>query len=219
MNRKESKENKDTGTASSDVSSPSWEVTDRSVTIDDFAAHPDFSAVEHLVVDAPADVTYPAARHLDLLTIRSRVAELAMRVRGMPERFQRHGLPRQRTRLTIDDLVAGGYWALLGEEPGSEVVFGAIGRFWTPVVRPEPVPPEGFGEYEKPRPGKVVASLSVRPYGRGRSLVSYDLRTTLNDPVTRRVFGVYWHTVTPFIRLIMRATLGAVARDATAGTT
>ncbi|GAA0534218.1 hypothetical protein A8924_2818 [Saccharopolyspora erythraea NRRL 2338] len=199
-----------------DVRPADWELTSAAVTVDDFAAHADFRAVEHLLVDAPPEAAYPALRHLDLLTIRSRVAGMAMWLRGMPARLRRHRLPRQRTRLTFDDLVAGGDWALLGEQPGREAVFGAVGRFWTPIVRPEPVSAEEFAEYGRPRRGKIVMSVSVRPYGRGGSLMTYDVRTTLTDPLTRRVFGVYWRTAAPFVRTIMRATLRAAAERATA---
>lgn len=200
----------------SETTSTQWEVAHRSATVDDFAPKSDFGAVEHLIIGAPPETVYPALRHLDLLTIRSRVADLAMWLRGMPARLARHGLPRERTRLTFDDLIAGGNWVLLGEQQGREAVFGAVGRFWTPVVHPEPVSAEEFVAYGKPRRGKIVLSLSVRPYGRRSSLVTYDVRTILTDPLTRRVFGLYWRTVAPFVRVVMRATLRTAAERATA---
>lgn len=210
------KETEGRTTTSTKVTEAGWEVTSRAVTIDDFAPSADFNAVEHLLVGAPPDVAYSAIRQLDLLTIRSRVADLAMWVRGLPERLKRRVPPRVPTRLTFDDLVASGDWVLLGEQSGQEVIFGAVGRFWTPIVRWEPVSPEDFTEYGKPGRGKIISSFSVRPYGRGSSLVTYDIRTMINDPITRRVFAVYWSTVSPFIRVIMRATLRAGAKNAEA---
>jgi hypothetical protein len=207
------KETKETDTTTTVTPTP-WEVTGRSVTVDDFAAEYDFDAVEHMVVNKPPEAMYSALRHLDLLTIRSRIADLAMWMRGLPERLKRRVPPRQPTRLTYDDLVASGDWVLLGEQPGREVIFGAAGRFWTPIVRMEPVAADEFGQYKKPGRGKIVSSLSVRPYGRNKSLVTYDIRTTLNDSITRRAFGLYWRTVKPFIRAIMRATLRAAAKQA-----
>ncbi|MGW3470808.1 hypothetical protein ACWDKQ_20660 [Saccharopolyspora sp. NPDC000995] len=209
------KETKETGiTPGTTVTSTPWQVTGPTVTIDDFAAECDFDAVEHLVVNRPPDAVYSALRHLDLLTIRSRTADLAMWVRALPERLKRRVPPRQPTRLTFDDLIASQDWVLLGEQPGREVVFGAVGRFWTPIVRWELVTAEEFRQYGKPGRGKIVSSLSVRPYGRNSSLVTYDIRTTLDDPITRRVFGVYWRTVKPFVRAIMRATLRTAAKQA-----
>lgn len=194
--------------------STSWEVTGQSVTIDDFAAESDFEAVEHLVVNKAPDAMYSALRNLDLLTIRSSTADLAMWVRGLPERLKRRVPPRQPTRLTYDDLVSSGDWVLLGEQPGREVIFGAAGRFWTPIVRWEQVEAEQFTEYGKPGRGKIFSSLSVRPYGRSSSLVTYDIRTVLNDPITHRIFKLYWVVVKPFVRAIMRATVRTAAEQA-----
>ncbi|WP_246868634.1 hypothetical protein [Saccharopolyspora sp. ASAGF58] len=203
-----------TRTQPPDVASAAWEVTERSVSVDDFAARYDVGAVEHLVVDAPPETMYQALRHLDLLTIRSRTADLAMWARGLPERLKRRVPPRVPTRLTYDDLCISGDWVLLGEQPGREVVFGAVGRFWTPIVRMEEITAEEFAEYGKPGRGKIVTSLSVRPYGRRGSLATYDIRTTLDDPITRRIFTLYWRTVSPFVKAIMRATLRAAAKQA-----
>lgn len=41
-------------------------------------------------------------------------------------------------------------------------------------------------------------------------------RTKLNDPLTRRIFTLYWRTVSPFVKVIMRATLRAAAKHARA---
>jgi hypothetical protein len=182
------------------------------VTIDDAAAGYEYRAIEHLVVDAEPDTTYRAVRHLDLLRISSRLARAAFWVRGLPQALRTRRPVRVPTRVTFDDLVARGDWVLLGEDPPREVVFGAVGTFWAPVVRVEQVPAEEFADYGKPGEGKIVCSLSVRPYGRRRSLVTYDTRATITDPLSRRVATGYWWTVAPFIKTIMRATLRA-ARD------
>ncbi|MGW1679667.1 hypothetical protein [Saccharopolyspora sp. NPDC002376] len=196
------------------VESATWEVTERSVTIDDFAPRCDVGAVEHVVVDAPPEAVYQALRHLDLLAIHSRIADLAWWMRGLPERIKRRVPPRKPTRLTFDDLCASGEWVLLGEQPGREVVFGAVGRFWTPIVRMEQISAAEFAGYGRPGRGKIATAFSVRPYGRGGSLATYDVRTTLDDPITRRIFALYWRTVQPFVKAIMRATLRTAAKRA-----
>lgn len=196
------------------AASTAWEVTGPLVTIDDFAAEFDFAAAEHLVVDKRPDAMYSAIRNLDLLTIHSRVADLAMWARSLPERLRRRVPPRQPTRLTYDDLVTSGDWVLLGEQRGREVIFGAAGRFWTPIVRWETAEVEEFARYGKPGRGKIIASFSVRPYGRDKTLMTYDIRTVLNDPITRLVFGLYWWTVKTFVRAIMRATMRTAAEQA-----
>lgn len=184
------------------------------VSIDDFAAPYDYGAIAHRVVNAPPSVTYSAARHQDLLSIHSRLAGTAMWVRGLPDRLQRRLPLRVPTRLTFDDLVARGRWVLLGENPGREVVFGVVGRFWTPKVRWEYISAEEFAGYHEPNRGKIAVALSVRAYGNGRSLLTYEVRMVLTDPRARRWFGWYWRTVRPFVTLVMRATLGAIAAHA-----
>ncbi|MDA3624052.1 hypothetical protein OU415_01310 [Saccharopolyspora sp. WRP15-2] len=196
------------------VESPTWEVTERSVTIDDFAPRCDVGVAEHVVTDAPPEEMYRALRYLDLLDIHSRIADFAWWMRGLPERIERRVPPREPTRLTFDDLCTSGEWVLLGEQPGREVVFGAVGRFWTPIVRMEEISAVEFPGYGKPGRGKIAAAFSVRPYGRGGSIATYDVRTMLDDPITRRIFTLYWRTVRPFVRAIMRATLRTAAKRA-----
>lgn len=105
----------------------------------------------------------------------------AMWVRGLPERLKRRVPPRVPTRLSFDDLVTRGSGSSSGEHPGHEVVFGAVGRFWTPIVRWEEVSAEDFASYRTSGRGRIVTGLSVRPYGNGRSLLTYEVRTILHD--------------------------------------
>jgi hypothetical protein len=46
------------------------------------------------------------------------------------------------------------------------------------------------------------------------NLATYDIRTTLDEPITRRIFMLYWRTVSPFVKAIMRATLRTAAKQA-----
>jgi hypothetical protein len=80
----------------------------------------------------------------------------------------------------------------------------------------DPVPgtPEGFAAFDEPGWGKIAANLSVRPYGNGRSLLSYEARTAMTDEESRKRFGRYWTVVSPFVGVIMQATLRTVRADA-----
>ncbi|MFR9730048.1 hypothetical protein ACL03H_12535 [Saccharopolyspora sp. MS10] len=184
--------------------------------IDDFLDSPDFVITEHLPVRCSPSAAYAALRHLDLLTVRSPAIDAAMLVRGWPARLRRHVPARARTRLTFDDVVAEGNWVRLAEDPGHELVLGAAGRFWTPVPSLEALGPGEFERYDRPRHGRIAMSLSALPYGRG-SLLSYDVRVSLDDALSLRTFGWYWWTARPFIRLIMRATLRRAAANALTG--
>lgn len=185
------------------------------LTVDDFAAEDEVTVVEHVIANAPPETAYPALRRLDLLAVHSPITSLATWVRDFPDRLQKRLPPRVPTRLTFDDRVARGEWTLLSEQPGYEVIFGAMGTFWMPVVRWYRLTSrDEFLHFDKPRRCRVVLAFSVREYGRERSLLSYDIRTVVRDPGTRRIFRLYWKTVTPFVRHIMRDTLRTAAAHA-----
>ena len=104
-------------------------------------------------------------------------------------------------------------WMGLGEDPPREIAFGAIGKYWQlDITWLDPVPKtaEEFAAFDEPGWGKIAANLSVRPYGEGRSLLSYEARTAMTDVDSRTKFGRYWTVVSPFVGVIMRATLQSV---------
>ena len=99
--------------------------------IDDVLPAFDVVISESVVVDGTLESTYEAARAFDFLRVRTPLALAAFSVRGLPERFgrdaDRTSTPR-RLVLTAGDDMPG--WQVLGEDPGRELVFGAVGQFW-----------------------------------------------------------------------------------------
>ena len=81
----------------------------------------------HTMVAAEPAATYRAARHLDFLTVRTPLLTAAMWVRGLPERLRGNSAAPP-ARLRLEDMAAMPGWLLVGERPGSEVVFGAVGE-------------------------------------------------------------------------------------------
>ncbi len=101
---------------------------------------------------------------------------------------------------------------VLDEEPGHEIVFGAIGVFWTPTIRWNvAVAPEEFAGFGQPGWGKIACSYSVRPYGARRTLLTYECRTLTTDEGSRRDFERYWWLIRPFVQHIMNATVRTIA--------
>jgi hypothetical protein len=47
----------------------------------------------------------------------------------------------------------------------------------------------------------------------GRTLVSYECRTLATDAAARIGFLRYWRPLSPFIGVVLRAQLGAIARQ------
>ncbi|MCK5752102.1 MAG: hypothetical protein KAH46_05310, partial [Mycobacterium sp.] len=109
-------------------------------------------AVHTMVAAGPA-ATYRAARGLDFLTVRTPLLTAAMWVRGLPERLRSNSAAPP-ARLRLEDMAAMPGWLLVGERPGSEVVFGAVGRFWRPVIDWQQVGPDEFADFDEPGWGK-----------------------------------------------------------------
>ncbi|MCS7484746.1 hypothetical protein ACFFQW_43265 [Umezawaea endophytica] len=187
--------------------------------VDRFAPRSDFTLAHHRLVDADPDTAYRAVRELDLTEVHGTLVDTSMWLRSIPERvkYRKRGPVRTPTRLTLDDLAAGSERVVLGERPGEEIAFGAVGRFWQPVVEWRPVEPRDFVDFSEPGFGKIVCSLSVLPYGTRRSLVTYDVRTIFDDPPSWVGFRRYWRVVKPFVGVIQRAALRTIADTAERG--
>ena len=202
------------------------EVTTREMLIDQALSRFDFTRVEHVVVDADLETTYAAVRRLDFMKVHSPLMDAAMWVRGMPDKVARAAgrrtePPQDLPSLTFDGMLVGEPklpgWLSLGEDPPREIAFGAIGKFWQLDIswlEPVPATPDEFATFDEPGWGKIAANFSVRPYGDERSLLSYEARTGMTDAVSRTKFARYWTIVSPFVGVIMRATLRSVKADA-----
>ena len=202
------------------------DVIEREMLIDRALPRFDFTRVEHEVVEADPETTYAAVRRLDFLKVHSPLMDAAMWVRGVPDKIaratgRRTEPPQELPSLTFDGMVDGERglpgWLKLGEDVPQEIAFGAIGKFWQMDITwldPVPETPEAFTAFDDAGWGKIAANFSVRPYGAGRSLLSYEARTAMTDEPSRIQFGRYWTIVSPFVGVIMRATLHTVKEDA-----
>ena len=104
-----------------------------------------------------------------------------------------------------------------GEPPDREIAFGAVGKFWLPVIEWRDVIPEDFSGFTEPGWGKIAANFSVMRYGEHSTLLSYQCRTVTTDPESQRRFMRYWWLIRPFVGHIMRATVSKIKADAEAG--
>ncbi|MDH4278714.1 MAG: hypothetical protein OEW83_11605 [Acidimicrobiia bacterium] len=193
--------------------------------IDEILPEYDTTIIEHLVVDAPGDVVYQTARNMDFLQIHSPAVDALMFTRGLPERLARWlrrrptppSPPAMRLADMFDgsgdpDVLAG--WSALGEIPGRELVFGAIGKVWQPNIEWRAVTAEEFSQFSQADFAKIAAGFSIRPYGRSRSLLSYEARTAGTDDAARRRFLRYWWLVRRFVHIVMRAAVVSIKESA-----
>jgi hypothetical protein len=165
---------------------------------------PDFEVVERheLRVRAPADVTFVAARDLDLNRSAIVRAIFAGRSLLMRASSPQDGSP---TPLTEKALALG--WGILAEIPGRKIVFGAVAKPWNADVVFESVPADEFAAFDRPGYAKIVWTLEAEPVGPDRSIARTETRVATTDRVSRERFRRYWAAVSPGVRLIRRQML------------
>ncbi|EKX68457.1 hypothetical protein Sipo8835_11030 [Streptomyces ipomoeae] len=188
-----------------------------------------FTRLECATVAAGPPQTYRTARDLDLLSIHSPLFDLVARARGLPDRLRGNpASPPASMRLAdlFDTVTEGRHdqeqreyeqeqpWVGLGEDPGRELVFGAVGKAWQPSIQWRRIEPGEFPEFAEPGWAKIAAALVVHPYGTRRSLLTYEARTACTDPVATRRFARYWTVVSPDVGIVMRAALHAIRTTA-----
>jgi hypothetical protein len=115
--------------------------------------------------------------------------------------------------LRLADLPQHGDWVRLGEDSPNEFAFGAIGRFWGGETTWRQIDSSEFTSFESPGYAKIVADLSLRSFGRDRTLLSYEARTQATDAAARRAFLRYWTLVSPGVGVVMRSALAVIAQQ------
>ena len=185
--------------------------------IDDFLPTFDATVSRHAVVDAPVGPTYDAAVTADF-TRTGPAVRLLNELRTLPTRLSAalggDEQPRTTDPLRLADLPSRGTWIELDAAPGEEFVFGSIGAVWQPDIDWVEVDAESYRAFGRPGYAKIAASVSVRPYGSGRTLVTYEARTATTDAASRRRFRRYWRVVGPFAGFLMARALDRIAADA-----
>jgi hypothetical protein len=173
----------------------------------------DVVLTEHLVVEAAPEIVFAAAKNFDFLTTRAPLVTALMTLRSVPSRLSARPVVTPPTLLLAKDPGALPGWALLGEVPGREVAFGAVGNFWKADIEWHDVPAEAFAAFAEPGWGKIACHLLVRPDGPGRSILSYECRTATTDLTSRAQMSRYWWLIRPFVAYILRAVLRTIRED------
>ena len=181
--------------------------------LDDLVPRPDATAMVTVMVDASAATTFRCLKSIDFAEMprRDPLMSWLIAARAIPDRVSRliRGSaepppPIAEAGARLGDMTAGpDAWIRLGETPGHEFAFGAIGRFMGAEVNWRPTETREFGSFSDPGFVKVATALSVRPYGDQRCLLTYDCRASATDEAARAAFRRYWRLVSPGIRLVL----------------
>ena len=165
-------------------------------------------AKEHeLLVDAPAERTWRALLESDLRD--PVISRVLMFLRG----YGRHARPERAMRTLPERLESLGF-VRLGERPGRELVFGLVGRFWTPGGGLRPIRREEFSRIREEGLAKAAWNVAVEPRGRAGCRLSTETRVLCFGAPARRRFRVYWTLIEPFSGIIRVAMLRSIRERA-----
>lgn len=182
-----------------------------SSSLEDWFPRYDVAERHETVVDASAERTYWAVRNVDLG--RSPLVLALMAIRGLPHLIT--GKAKLSRRLTMDSLTGLGF-VVLSEAPPSEIVLGAVGRFWQLDSGLIPFGAAEFTSFDEPGYAKAAMNFIVEPIDDGRSTVVTETRIVCTDAESLRKFKLYWRVIGPFSGLIRRIVLGRIKREAEA---
>lgn len=159
-------------------------------------------------VAAPVDIAFEAARAMDIN--RSPIVRGIFRARQLALRGEEAVAP---SRPLLDETLALG-WAVLAEEPGREIVMGAVTQPWLANVRFEGLSPNEFAAFDRPAYVKIAFTLAASPVDAGSSIVRSETRVATTDAYARERFRRYWTLVSPGVRVIRLESMRLVRADA-----
>jgi hypothetical protein len=174
----------------------------------------DVVLTEHVVVEAAPELVFAAAKGFDFLTTDAKLVTALMTLRTVPGRLRGRPAATPTTLMLATDASSLPGWVSLGEVPGRELAFGAVGTFWKADIEWHDVPAEEFAAFAEPGWGKIACHLLVRPDGPGRSVLTYECRTATTDVASRARMSQYWWLIRPFVAYILRAVLRTIRGNA-----
>jgi hypothetical protein len=184
-------------------------------------ALPNFSEtiVRQAVVHAPPETTFAAIQRANLMdplvrvlfALREMPSRISARIRSKP-------LPALTHRVTFADLLGPeSGMAVVGIDPGHEIVVGSIGRFWEKDYGHRRFTPEQFTTFDEPGYAKLAMDFTVLPVGNDESLLRYEARTHPTDDEGRRRFHRYWRIIRPGVGVVMSRALSRIRAEAERG--
>lgn len=116
--------------------------------------------------------------------------------------------------MRLADLPSRGAWVRLEVDAPNRITFGAIGRFWAGETRWVDFDAEAFDAFSRPGYAKIRCDIGVLPIDDTLTAITYECRTIATDPSSRREFLRYWRVASPFVGVVLRATLRLFERRA-----
>ena len=146
------------------------------------------------------------------------VVRMMFALRALPGRLGRGGLRLPSPARPFLDAAREMGFVVLADEPGREMVLGAVGRFWR--VRGADFAPisgaEDFVAFTDPGWARSAMDFVLEPAAGGTRVVT-ETRVQATDESARRAMRRYWRVIGPGSALIRRLMLAAVRRRAEKG--
>ncbi len=161
-------------------------------------------------INAPPDRVYAAARAVTANEIS--LFQTFTRIRRLGRETPESILNAPAGEPLLDVALRSGF-VLLADDPGREIVFGAV------VLEPEgarghgPVTPAGYRALDAPGFVKAAMNFQIEPH-QGGSRVTTETRVAGTDTNAIRAFTPYWRTILPGSWVLRVTWLAAIARRA-----
>ncbi len=180
--------------------------------LDRVAPAPALVEIDEVDLAAPPPAVWEHLRHQDLKD--SPLVRALFAVRTLPERLAGHKVGAASLRL--DDLGSTAShpgFQILAEDPGREVVVGAIGKVWHLEIPFVHVPnADAFRAFAEPGFVKVAWALRVAPLGDSGTRVTVEVRVDATDADSWTKFRRYFTLIGPGSHFIRSSLLAALSR-------
>ena len=177
--------------------------------LDQYMPRYDIVERHHVQVAAPAEMTFAAARDMDLND--SRIVRAIFRTRELVLGAEPDTATRPRGVVAFTTSIG---WRVLAEVPGRELVMGAVTQPWKANVVFRALPPGEFAAFNDPDYVKIVWTLRADPVDAAHSIFRTETRAVATDAEARRKFRRYWSFLSPGIIVIRWMSLGPLKADA-----
>jgi len=179
--------------------------------LDRFMPMYDVAERHHIRVAASAAATLDAAAAANLQ--QSAIVRAIIRTRELVLGAAHD--PTAQSQGLLADMQAIG-WRILAEEPGREIVMGAVTQPWRATVTFLGLSPQAFMDFCEPGYVKIAWTLRADPIDDGATLFRTETRVVATDPEARARFRWYWARFSPGIVVIRKMLLPQVKRTAEA---
>lgn len=190
-------------------SSPPPEPGEADPVLDEFMPSYEVAERHSVMVKAPPDITLQAATKARLQD--SAVVSAIFKARELVLGAER-AAEVEPEGLLAQTLALG--WRVLRDEPGREIVVGAVTQPWEANVVFRGLSPAEFKAFREPGFVKIAWTLRVEALSAGETTFRTETRVVATDATALAKFRWYWARFSPGIVLIRRMLLRQIKADA-----